>query len=298
MRVDIDQMRTLLHVAELGSILKASEAMETSQSTINSRIKAMGKELGYPLIQRQGRGVTLTEKGELFLGYVMRTLDLLDEGIAEVSHAKQKAQQLTVAADTSMGTYFMPEILTRYRKHHPEIKIQVNVSSTSTIIDWVLNGKVSLGLIKGPVTHKGVKSVPILSSPIVPIFHRAHPFADKEVLTPADFTGSKLILPYEQTSEWDQISSWFEEHKVDLSERIEVDHIETMKQFVANNLGITFSSLITVSSELKAKKLQTAAVSPPLQVKEHAYMVCHRSLALPDQALHFWDFLLREEIAS
>jgi DNA-binding transcriptional LysR family regulator len=113
MRIDVEQMRTLLYVAELGSILKASEVMETSQSTINSRIKAMGKELGYPLIQRQGRGVTLTDKGELFLGYVMRTLDLLEEGIAEVGLAKNKAQQLRVSADTAMGTYFMPQVITR-----------------------------------------------------------------------------------------------------------------------------------------------------------------------------------------
>ena len=298
MRVDVEQMQTFLYVAELGSILKASEAMETSQSTINSRIKAMGRELGYPLIQRQGRGVALTDKGELFLGYVMRTLDLLEEGIAEVGQAKKKAQQLKVAADTAMGTYVMPQVITRYRRFDPEIKAQVNVSSTSTIIDWVLNGQVDLGLIKGPVTHKGVKATLLFSSPIIPIFHRAHPLAEMSVLKPKDFLDHKLIVPNEQSAEWDQILDWFESHKVELQDKIEVDHVETMKQFVSNNLGVTFSSLITVNEELKSKKLFTTALEPPLQAAQEAYMICHRSLPLSDKASDFWEFLMKEDFES
>jgi DNA-binding transcriptional LysR family regulator len=173
--------------------------------------------------------------------------------------------------------------------------VQVNVSSTSTIIDWVLNGQTDLGLVKGPITHKGVKATPLFSSPIIPIFHRSHPFAEKAVLTPKDFTGHKLILPSEQTIEWEQIIAWLENHKIELQERIEVDHVETMKQFVFNNLGITFSSVITVHEELNSRKLRTAAMVPPLQIAQEAFVVTHRSLPLSDKAAQFWEFLLKEE---
>ncbi len=58
-KIDVDQMRTFVSVAEHGSIARAAESMGVSPSTINSRIRALAKELGVSLMERSGRGIDL-----------------------------------------------------------------------------------------------------------------------------------------------------------------------------------------------------------------------------------------------
>ena len=100
----------------------------------------------------------------------MRALDLLEEGAAEVKRLKSREQPALIAADAETGAWFLPQVMTLYREKYPEVRTNVLLSDSSIIIDWVMNGKVDIGLIQGPVVHKGVKAMKICSSPVIPVF--------------------------------------------------------------------------------------------------------------------------------
>jgi Transcriptional regulator len=298
LKIDVDQIRTFVCAAEHGSISRAAEAMGVSPSTVNSRIRALGKELDANLMERSGKGVALTPKGELLLGYLMRALDLLEEGAAEVKQLKSREQPALIAADAETGAWFLPQVMTLYREKYPEVRTNVLLSDSSIIIDWVMNGKVDIGLVRGPVAHKGVKAAKICSSPVIPVFSPRHPLADKEVLTARDLAAHRLIAPGQPADEWERIRQWFARQKTAFPQAVTADHPETVKQFVYRDIGYTFSPLLAVQEDVKSGRLRTSALRPALPIHREAYMVSHRSLPMREVAAQFRDYLLQAAFAS
>ena len=62
--MDIKNLTTFIHVAELGSFTKAAEALGFSQSTVSFQIKQLETELNSQLFERINHTVVLTEKGQ------------------------------------------------------------------------------------------------------------------------------------------------------------------------------------------------------------------------------------------
>lgn len=67
-----DQLEAFLAVAEFKSYRAAAEKLYLSQPSLSSRIQALERELGTTLFNRNGRGVVLSEKGQIFVPYAKR----------------------------------------------------------------------------------------------------------------------------------------------------------------------------------------------------------------------------------
>jgi DNA-binding transcriptional LysR family regulator len=65
--MDFRQLRSLVYVADCGSLSRAAEILRTSQPSLSQHIKHLEAELGVQLLHRHSRGVTLTELGHSFL---------------------------------------------------------------------------------------------------------------------------------------------------------------------------------------------------------------------------------------
>ena len=66
--MDLRQLRTFVHVAELQSISAAAERLHIAQPALSRQIQALEQELQARLLHRHGRGVTLTDAGALVRG--------------------------------------------------------------------------------------------------------------------------------------------------------------------------------------------------------------------------------------
>ncbi|HZW46452.1 MAG TPA: LysR family transcriptional regulator, partial [Microvirga sp.] len=77
--MDIAQLRTLIHVAELGSLSKAAGRLHIAQPALSRQIRLLEEELGIRLFDRHGRGMVLTERGRDVLRHAIRVLAELEE---------------------------------------------------------------------------------------------------------------------------------------------------------------------------------------------------------------------------
>ena len=73
---------------------KASEALYISQPTLSFAIKELGKKLGVALFKKEGRTIQLSQEGKIFLDYVSKSLQILDEGI----HAIQPKKEIKISS--------------------------------------------------------------------------------------------------------------------------------------------------------------------------------------------------------
>ena len=77
--MEIRNLITFVHVAELGSFTKAAKALDYSQSTISFQIKQLETELDCLLFERINHTITLTEKGKELLSYAHKISQLTEE---------------------------------------------------------------------------------------------------------------------------------------------------------------------------------------------------------------------------
>src|SRR3979411_1392171 len=85
--LDIDFLRTLVSAEDLGGMNRAAEQVGRSQSAVSQQMRKLEEKIGQRLFRKQGRGLVLTEPGELLLKYARRMLALNDEAIAALKGA-------------------------------------------------------------------------------------------------------------------------------------------------------------------------------------------------------------------
>ncbi|MEC8483781.1 MAG: LysR family transcriptional regulator, partial [Pseudomonadota bacterium] len=84
--MELSQLRMFKTIADLGSIARAAEELHCVPSNITTRIRKLEEELGQDLFVRQGRGLRLSQNGQVFLEHVNKILIQCDA-------AKQSMQQ-------------------------------------------------------------------------------------------------------------------------------------------------------------------------------------------------------------
>ena len=71
-------------IAELENYTQATKKLHVSQSNLSHAMRSLEEKLGVELFEKDGRNIRLSKYGEIFLPYVNKTLDSLDEGIAKL----------------------------------------------------------------------------------------------------------------------------------------------------------------------------------------------------------------------
>lgn len=103
MAVNIESLEYFVRIAEAGSITKAAKDRFISAQGLNKMLTGMEDELGYRLVERTKRGVTLTDSGEVFLKHARKLLkgygDMLEElAVSDCDHALMMECPYRIAA--------------------------------------------------------------------------------------------------------------------------------------------------------------------------------------------------------
>src|ERR687884_1388405 len=129
--LDVRRMRVLREVAVRGSFSAAAEALSFTQSAISQQIAALEREAGCTLVQRNARGIRLTEAGEALVRHADAILARLSEAEAELEAiAGLRGGRLRMAAFESAGATLMPLAIARFRRRHPAVELSLSLGET------------------------------------------------------------------------------------------------------------------------------------------------------------------------
>ncbi|WP_309055491.1 LysR family transcriptional regulator [Streptomyces sp.] len=120
-------LRYFLAVAEELHFTRAAERLYVSQPALSKQIRALERQLGAPLFDRDRRGVSLTSVGTALLPHARAALAAWEEGRAAVRRAREAAEgTLTVGMSTSPGRGgLLPAIRSRFTEAHPEARLRL-----------------------------------------------------------------------------------------------------------------------------------------------------------------------------
>src|SRR3712207_940080 len=110
--MDIGQIEAFVQVAALQSFSKAAESLFLTQPSVTARIQGLERELQESLFERSGRGVRLTDAGQVFLPYAQRILQHLKEGRESIEGLRRSDLGfLRLGSAPALGTYVLPRVL-------------------------------------------------------------------------------------------------------------------------------------------------------------------------------------------
>lgn len=123
-RVDIEELRTFVEVADAGGVSPAARRLGLSKSIVSRRLNRLEAELGVQLLARSTRGAALTEAGTTFRDYAAKVCMEIDVARETILPSGNLRGRLRIAAPLTFGpTHFAPALAEMARRH-PELSIQ------------------------------------------------------------------------------------------------------------------------------------------------------------------------------
>jgi DNA-binding transcriptional LysR family regulator len=156
----LNQLRTFLEVARLGSVREAAETLVVSQPAVSAALSALQREVGTPLVERDGRGLRLTAAGVLIARYARRVFALMDEGKRRACEAAgANTGRLRLAAVTTAAEHLIPEMLRRFQRIEPGVELDLEVGNHERVWDRLAHWEVDLVLAGRPPLEAPFRTV-------------------------------------------------------------------------------------------------------------------------------------------
>ncbi|MFD3541077.1 LysR family transcriptional regulator [Streptomyces sp. NPDC058662] len=191
--LNLERLRTLDALARHGSVSGAADGLHVTTSAVSQQMAKLEREVGQPLLARNGRGVRLTDAGRLLAEHAARIISQV-----ELAQADVEAQRGCAVGELRIGAFptamrgLLPRALSALRADHPELRARVREQEPEESMAAVVRGDLDMALAidwhnkRMPVpseltrTHLLDDSVDIA----VPVGHR---LADRTRISLAEF---------------------------------------------------------------------------------------------------------------
>lgn len=165
--MDLRQIEYFVQVAESGSFSKAALLLSMAQPALSRQVKSLEIELGQTLLLRNGRGVTLTDAGVLFLkhghGILHQVRRARDELKSSLGHEGGK---IVVGLPPSLGRGLTAPLAAAFKQRFPAAELAIVEGLSSHLAEWLQVGRIDLALLLNPDPRPEIDLVPVFEEPL------------------------------------------------------------------------------------------------------------------------------------
>ena len=284
------QLSTFHTVARLGSVSGAAEEMHLTQPAVSIQIGLLEESARTPLLQRNGRGIRLTEAGELLAGYAGRILDLWREASEEMALLQGVfAGTLRVGAVTT-AEYLLPPLLVTFANQNPKVTVKLKVGNRDEVVRLLAGQEIDVAIMGRPPTELKTVASAFAKHPMAFVAAPAHAVMHDADLSIASLAGAHLLVRERGSGTRTTVERLFKDAGVPLRIGSEMSSNEAIKQMCAAGFGVAFLSLHTCVLELNAGVLQVLPL-PDNPIERDWYVMHLASRQLPQVAAAFEQFL-------
>lgn len=170
--MDVSDLVIFEAVSRHGSMNRAASELNTVQSNVTARIRALEGELGVSLFQRHARGVSTTPSGQRILPLVARLTKLLADVRTAARDDGAPYGSLHLGSLETTTALRLSPLLTQFAKTYPEVRLAVTTGTTRRLLDDVINCRVEGAFVAGPVNHPDLHQETVFTEELVLVTSR------------------------------------------------------------------------------------------------------------------------------
>ena len=235
--LNLDRLRTLLAVADLGSFTAAAKALHLAPPTVTLHVAQLEARLGARLLHRAPAGVTATAAGGLLIERARRLLAEADELLQAVQNQiAARGGRVRLGASTGALAHLLPRALESLAASHPEIDVQVAVVTSEESLARLAAGRLDIGVVALPQPAvRGLRVQAWRRDPVRAFVPAS--WAPPRQVTPAWLAARPLIANDRGTRLSRQTTEWFATAGERPSARIELNFNDAIRSLVAAGYG-------------------------------------------------------------
>jgi DNA-binding transcriptional LysR family regulator len=262
-RFTLHQLEIIKAIDKKKNFTKAASLVHLSQPSLSKQIKNLEKNFDLSFINRDHHEISFTEAGRIFLKYADKILELCEE-ISRIVDSLKNCEQGTfvVGASQTIGTYFMPKVLTVFIQKYPQINLKVEVDSTRLIAKMVSEKEIDLAVVGGEIPDnlkKNLQIIRLAQDDLVLIVGKSNTLDKKGIITKEDlYTLNFITLQSNSTIQkfMDTILIKNQIHPEQLKIVMELNSTAAIKTAVSLGFGVAFVSSSAIQEELDLKTLE------------------------------------------
>ena len=291
--MDFRHLEAFVSVVDEGSFSNAAARLQISQSMVTVYVRNLESELGVKLINRTTRSMELTPDGQTYYYYARQILKLNRDSMFALSRAESGERIVNIVATPYTSRYYLSGRIAEFARSHPDVGFHITVCYNSEIAPKLRAGGFQFAFSNTKIMDSEYAVSKYSSAGLViitPNVERFQALAGKPF--PTELFATERVITRSSTSALQQeFLRWVRRHLPDVKLQVAaaIDDTETIKQLVAEGIGISVLSEVAVREMVRGGKL----LSFPLEgiMPQPLYFVSKKKLLSPAQ-VEFRDFIL------
>jgi DNA-binding transcriptional LysR family regulator len=260
--MNLHHLRLFAAVVEHGGFTKAAATLNLSQPAISKSLAELERHLKLTLIDRSGRSLKLTDAGRALYERARELFGverMAEQELRELRGLKRGV--LRIAASTTIATYMLPPFLGRFHLRHPRVRIRTASANTRSVLRMLLESRVDVALVEGPVSHASVEVHPWRDDELVVIAPPDHQLLARDSVDVAMLAEESFLVREPGSGTRVVSARALALHGVRLTNTMRVGGTEAIKQGVAAGLGLAIVSRAAAADQLALGKIAILSVN-------------------------------------
>lgn len=259
--LNLDQLRALETVVELGSFTGAAGRLNLSQSAISVQVRELEERCGVRLVERLGKKAFATAAGQEVIAHARRIAE--EAGAIDASMRRYREGwigRVHIGSALSALMYLLPPVIKKLRAEHPGIDLVVSNAPTADMVNGVRQNTIDIALITLPVDDHGLEVVPLHvdeMTAIVPATARGIP----DEVSPGYVAQQFLVLEIGAINAL--VTDWLSAHGSQPQSTMTIATVEAVKAVVSSGLGMSILPKMAVANA--GDDIVARPLSPPLR---------------------------------
>jgi DNA-binding transcriptional LysR family regulator len=263
MTPDLESLRLLVLVGELGSIGRAAAKLGIAQPSASKRLASLERKLGLALVDRTRRGSALTPDGRVVIDWARRVLDELNVLVTGAEALRtQRAAELRVAASLTVAEHLAAGWIGELRRARTELYVGLVVTNSSLVCDLVRGGEVDLGFVESPTVPSELSARRVATDRLAVVVPPNHPWARRRrPLTAIELATTPLVVREHGSGTRETLETALRKAKVgELQPVTELGSTTAVRSAVVDGAGPAVLSILAVEADLSEGRLVEVAV--------------------------------------
>ncbi len=259
--MELSDLVTFSTVARLGAVTRAAAELNTVQSNITQRVKALEAEIGTPLFERHSRGMALTGAGRRLLPYAQRLAALSREAVLAAREDGEPKGPLSIGSMETTAAVRLPSLLAEFHRRFPAVQLSLRTAPTADLVAAVLDGSLDGAFVAGPIAHAELTDVTAFQEELVLVTARR--WASLAALRAGTPESGPTVLVFRTGCSYRQrLEQLLTEFGWPSAARFELGTLDGMIGCVAAGMGVTLLPRAVVERSDHSGNIRIHPLSP------------------------------------
>lgn len=251
MNFTLHQLEIFVKVCDCQSITKAAEKMFLTQPAISIQLKKLQNEFEIPLTEVIGRQLFVTDFGR-------RIYDLSREilaGVAAINTATDEYKGIMTGeiriATASTGKYVLPFFLRDFMHNHPGVKVDIDVTNKTKVVESLKENAVDFALISVLPTKLNLHAFPLIKNENYLVAAADYPKLPKQ-MSVEKLANYPLIFREHGSATRSVMQNFLKANNVQVKRSMTMVSNEAVKQAVLAGLGLSIMPIIGIRAAINS----------------------------------------------